>query len=278
MSESKGGPHVEVPGGQLAYEEAGSGIPIVLLHEGIADRRVWNREFPLLAKRYHVVRYDQRGFGGSSPATHPFSFVDDLAAVVRELRLERPVIVGPSMGGAIAMDYALAHPTELRGLFLLAPGLSGMELEMDPEGKEAFDYDERESRAIAAAWSAGNREAAFEGLRKLWCAALTGSALELFRTMVWENTSEVFDSTSERLAERRAPPAAPRLPSMHTPTQVLVGDRDNPCCPRLAMLIAKQVPGARLTPIAGADHLINLSQPQSFDRELAAFLDRVGGA
>jgi pimeloyl-ACP methyl ester carboxylesterase len=65
---------------------------------------------------------------------------------------------------------------------------------------------------------------------------------------------------------------------MHTPTQVLVGDRDNPCCPRLAMLIAKQVPGARLTPIAGADHLINLSQPQSFDRELAAFLDRVGGA
>jgi len=276
MAKSVGSRLLEVPGGSLAYEESGTGVPIVLLHEGIADRRIWNREFPALAKRYRVLRYDLRGFGGSTPATAPFSFVEDLSAVITGLELDRPVLVAPSMGGRIAIDYALDRPTRVRGLFLLAPGLSGMRIEMDPEGKEAFEIDDRESSAIATAWSAGKKEEAFERLRKLWGAALTGPSLELFRTMLEENTAEVFDSRSDRFDHLIGPPAAPRLASLRVPTQVLVGDRDNPSSPRFAMFVADRVPGAGLSRIPGAAHLINLSAPHAFDRELSAFLDRVG--
>jgi 3-oxoadipate enol-lactonase len=266
---------LDVEGGQIAYEEAGEGVPIVLLHEGIADRRVWNREFPMLARSHRVVRYDARGFGRSTAATAPFAFTDDLATLIDHLKLDRPVLVGPSMGGRVVIDYALDHPTKTRGLFLLAPGLSGMQLEFDPEGKEAFDEDDRRSSEVSEAWKRGDKAAAFERLRALWCAALTGPELELFRTMVRENEAEVFESRSDRLDHLTGPPAAPRLGSLKVPTQVLVGDRDNPSSPRFAMYIAKNAPNAGLTRIVGADHLINLSQPREFDRELSGFLGRV---
>ena len=267
---------LEVPGGRIAYEDAGTGPALVLLHEGIVDRRVWDREFPELARRHRVVRYDLRGYGDSTPATEPFSHVDDLDALVEELRIDHPVIIAPSMGGRIAIDYALSDPERMRGIFLLAPGLSGMQIEMDPDGKDAYDEDDRRSSAITAAWTAGQRSEAFEGLRQLWGAALTGPALDHFRTMVDDNAIEVFESRTAAFDRLNEPPAAPRLSQLSVPTQVLVGDRDNPSAPRFAMFIAKNVPGAGLSTIAGADHLINLSQPDAFDRELATFLEHHG--
>jgi 3-oxoadipate enol-lactonase len=264
-----------VPGGKIAYDDAGTGPGIVLLHEGIADRRMWDREFSNLATNHRVVRYDQRGFGGSTPATQPFSWVDDLAALIRELHLDRPVIVGPSMGGAIAIDFALAHPKSTSGLFLMAPGVSGMELEYDPDGREAFDYDQRESTAIATAWKAGRRDEAEELLRKLWAGALQGEALELFRRMVRENSLEVFEDRSAAFAHLDGAPAANRLRELAVPTRVIVGDRDNPSSPRFAMFIARSVPGAELTVVPGADHVLNLSAPAAFDAALTEFLGRV---
>jgi 3-oxoadipate enol-lactonase len=266
---------LDVPGGQLAYDDAGNGRSIVLLHEGITDRRMWDREFANLAGSYRVVRYDHRGFGGSTPATQSFSFVDDLGTVIRELRLDRPVIVGPSMSGAIALDFALAHPESTAGLFLMAPGVSGMQLEYDPEGREAFEYDERESNAIATAWKAGHRDEAEELLRKLWASSLQGTGLELFRRMVRENAPEVFEDRSARLAHLDGAPAARRLHEVAVPTHVIVGDRDNPSSPRFAMYIARSVPGAQLTVVPGADHVLNLSAPAEFDAALGEFLRRV---
>lgn len=266
---------LHVPGGQLAYDEAGQGPAIVLLHEGIADRRMWDREFVSLAANHRVVRYDLRGFGGSTRATERFSYVDDLAALIHDLHLERPVIVGPSMGGAITIDFALAHPQATAGLFLMAPGVSGMELEYDPEGREAFDFDERESKAIAAAWKAGRHDEAEELLRKLWASSLQGDALELFRRMVRENAAEVFEDRSAQFAHLGGAPAAKRLHELALPTRVIVGDRDNPSSPRFAMFIARSVPGAEISVVPGADHVLNLSAPAAFDAALTEFLTRV---
>jgi 3-oxoadipate enol-lactonase len=269
---------LEVPGGKLAYEDAGQDPAIVLLHEGIADRRMWDREFAQLSKNHRTVRYDLRGYGGSTPATAPFSHVDDLAAVVRELHLDRPAIVGPSMGGRVAIDFALAHPGAAAGLFLVAPGVSGMQLEYDPEGREAFEYDDRESTAIANAWKAGRREEAEELLRKLWASALQGEALERFRRMVRENAVEVFEDRSAQFDHLEGPRAATRLKELAIPTRVIVGDRDNPSSPRFAGFIARSIPGAELIVVPGADHVLNLSAPTAFDAALSEFLAGVNRA
>jgi 3-oxoadipate enol-lactonase len=263
---------LDVPNGRLAYDVAGQGPPIVLIHEAIADRRVWDREFPVLARDHRVVRFDLRGYGESPPSTGAFWSVRDLHALIQHLKLERPLIVGASMGGALAIDYALAYPNSVRGLLLVAPGVSGMDLDMFPDAKAALEVDDRESTAAQNAWTQGKPDEAFEHLRTLWGAALTGPALEHFRTMARANMAEIFDSPSGKLEKREAPPAARRLGSVDAPTLVLVGDRDNPFQEHVARYIVKNLPGAKLLMVPGGDHLLNLSRPDAFDRALAGFL------
>ncbi|MDE1821442.1 MAG: alpha/beta hydrolase [Euryarchaeota archaeon] len=254
---------LSVPGGKLAYEEAGKGVPIVLLHEGIADRRMWDREFAQLATHHRVVRYDLRGFGSSGPSTSEFSHVDDLKALLDHLSLHHPLLVGPSVGGRICLDFVIAHPGVAGGLLLIAPGFSGMDYPMFPPG--VFDRDETESKAAAGAWSAGNLEEALGHLRVLWGSALTGKELERFQQMVRENASEVLGETT---GQKERPPkvkAASQLSSIRLPVLVLVGDHDNPAMPHVARYLTEHVEGARLRIVPGADHLLNLTAPAAFD-------------
>jgi len=269
---------LEVSGGTISYEEAGRGRPVVLLHEGIADRRMWDREFPLLARHHHVVRYDFRGYGGSTPATAPFSPVRDLATLLDHVGMTAPVIVGPSMGGGIALDLALAHPEKVGALLLIAPGYSGMDYDHVPGGKAAFERDEALSKAATDAWSAGNLDAAIEHLRQLWASALTGPSLDLFRTMARENPEEVFGDRSGRLATREGEPAAGRLKEIHLPTRILVGDQDNPAMPLLGQFLVRGIAGARFQLVPGADHLLNLSRPDAFDSAIREVTEATAGA
>ena len=266
---------LNVSGGTLAYEEQGRGRPIVLLHEGIADRRMWNREFPMLARDHHVVRYDLRGFGGSAPATSAYSPVLDLVTLLDHAHLEQPLIVGPSMGGKIALDLALAYPDRVGGLLLIAPGYSGMDYDHVPGGRATFERDERLSKAAADAWAAGDLKGATEHLRELWASALSGEALELFRTMVRDNAKEVFEERSAPHETREGAPAAGRLSQVRVPTLLLVGDRDNPAMPHLANYLVRGIPGAQLEIVPGADHLLNLSRPHAFDTAIPKILSRL---
>jgi 3-oxoadipate enol-lactonase len=270
MTASSAAKTLNVPGGQISYEEAGHGQPIVLLHEGIADRRMWNREFPLLARNHHVVRYDLRGYGGSPPATSNFSPVRDLVTLLDERGLSRPLIVGPSMGGKISLDLALAHPEKVGALLLMAPGYSGMDYDHVPGGKATFEKDERLSKAASDAWAAGKLDEATEHLRQLWASALQGSSLELFRTMVRDNAKEVFEERSGQFETREGKPAAGRLGEILVPTRIIVGDQDNPAMPHAANFLARGIAGAQVQLVPGADHLLNLSRPDAFDAALRA--------
>jgi pimeloyl-ACP methyl ester carboxylesterase len=139
--------------------------------------------------------------------------------------------------------------------------------------KPAFEYDDKKSSEIAAAWSNGKSSEAMELLRQLWCSALTGSSLELFMDMVKMNAEEVFNDRSFKQLESR-PPAYKRISSIRVPTTVLVGDRDNPSSVPFAKLAARGIAGARLVTVKGADHLINMSRPKDFETELRLALDR----
>jgi pimeloyl-ACP methyl ester carboxylesterase len=265
---------LDVSGGKIAYEVAGEGRAVVLLHEGIADRRMWNREFTLLGHDHRVARYDLRGYGGSTPATSEYSPVRDLMALLDYLRLERPLIVGPSMGGKIALDLTLAHPEKVGALLLIAPGYSGMDYDHVPGGKSTFERDETLSKAAADAWAAGHLEEATEHLRQLWASALTGSALDLFRTMVRDNAKEIFEERSGHFETREGEPAAGRLKEIRVETRILVGDRDNPAMPHCANFLARGIAGATVQLVPGADHLLNLSKPDAFDTAVRELLER----
>ncbi len=256
---------LDVAGGKLAYDVAGptTGRPIVLIHEAIADRRMWDREFARLSERHRVVRYDFRGFGGSTPATAPYSAIEDLEVLLDHLKLERPLLVGASMGGRVALDFVVAHPDRVGGLLLVSPGFSGMDYPMFPSG--VFEVDEKASKAAYQAFTEGRFDEAFEHLRGLWGAALQGEGLDLFRRMVKENAQEVFLERSAQHETPVQPKAATRLSNVKVPTLILVGDRDNPAMPHVGRYLADHIPGARLRLVQGGDHLLNLTAPKAFD-------------
>lgn len=265
--------YLEVKGGKIAYDVAGpvNGHSIILIHEAIADRRMWNRELRNLAKHYRVLRFDLRGYGSSSPAEKEFSYVDDLNALIEHLDIKRPLLVGASIGGRIAIDFVVAHPGIVRGLLLISPGFSGMDYPMFPEG--VFEVDEKASKAAYDAYAIGNFDAAFEHLRGLWGAALEGKNLQLFRTMVYDNASEVFQERSEQHELPVGTKAATQLAKLNVPLLVLVGDKDNPAMPHVARYLADHVPHAKMKLVPGADHLLNLTAPRAFDEAVEEMMN-----
>jgi 3-oxoadipate enol-lactonase len=270
------GRRLEVKDGKIAYDMAGEGPPVLFIHSAIADRRMWDREIRVFAKGHQAIRFDLRGFGESSPATSSFSYGADIQTLLDHLGAERPYLVGSSMGGAFAIDFALENPARVRGLLLVAPGMSGgFHPPFTPEEQTALDYDDQKSQGIADAWSKGDAPRAFELLRELWCSTLEGANLELFRQMVDQNAAEVFEDRSGNHAVKR-PPAEGRLGAIQAPTTILLGDRDNPSSGSFARRIANAIVGSRLVTVPGADHLVNLSRPVAFDETLTEALKRTG--
>ncbi|MGP8077889.1 MAG: alpha/beta fold hydrolase [Thermoplasmata archaeon] len=244
----------------------------MFIHAGIADCRMWDREFTVFGKDHTVIRYDVRGFGRSPPATAPYSDVADLLAVLDATGTDRASVIGCSAGGRISLDFALAHPNRVDRLVLVASALGGLELSGDPAEKAAFQEEDDRLGPILATYKSGDREAALDGMRRFWCSAQEGPALDLVTTMLRDNLTEIFTDASASHATRLDPPAAKRLGSIRSPTLYLLGDRDAPGMRYIADRTTAAIPGAVLRKIPGADHLINLSRPSEFEAAVRGFL------
>jgi pimeloyl-ACP methyl ester carboxylesterase len=116
---------VNVGGASLYYEAAGAGSPVVLLHGLDLDHRMWDEQVAPLAHAHTVVRYDLRGSGRSTAGSHGGSHAEDLKALLDHLELARVSLVGCSLGGGAAIDFAIAYPDAVRALILASPLLEG---------------------------------------------------------------------------------------------------------------------------------------------------------
>ena len=262
--------HVAIEGGSLYYESAGAGRTIVLLHGGNLDSRMWDDQFAVLRRRYRVIRYDARGFGRSSPADLPFAAHEDLTALLHGLAVERASFVGLSLGGRIAIDFALAHPGMVECLVLAAPGISG--------GTWAAESD--------TVWLGPAREAAHRGdsigVATAWLqspyihSALKDSAVApRIRQMVTDNARFWAGIVRHKDLERPAdPPAAGRLAELHAPILLLVGAADTPFILDVARAISARAPSVRRVDFPGVGHMINLEAAARFNAELTSFLEQ----
>ncbi|MBI1742483.1 alpha/beta fold hydrolase [Candidatus Acetothermia bacterium] len=109
-----------VKGTKLYYEVAGNGHPLVLLHAGGLDSRMWDDQFSVFSEHFRVIRYDMRGFGKSLVGDIPFSFHQDLYDLLKYLYIERTHVLGLSRGATIAIDFTLAYPQMVDALILVA--------------------------------------------------------------------------------------------------------------------------------------------------------------
>lgn len=266
------GEWVEVDGARLFVEVAGEGAPVVLVHAGIADARMWEPQFAPLAARGRAVRYDLRGYGRSAMPPGPFSHVRDLLALLDALAIERAVLVGCSMGGKTAIDAALARPDRIAGLVLVNSALSGF---------GHGDDQPRQWDDLLAADAAGDLERICELEVQIWVDGPSRSPAEVdpaVRDLVYRMNLIALRTEAAGLGEEEEPPssAIDRLGEIAAPTLVVAGALDQPWVLRAADLLVAGIPGAERAVVPDAAHLPSLERPTAFNPLLFAFLDRLG--
>ncbi len=259
----------DVNGAKLYYEVAGSGQPLVLIHAGIADRRMWDEQFEVFAQHYRVIRYDARGFGASDMPPVPFALQDDLYGLMKHQEIEKAYLLGCSIGGSTCLDFSLEHPEMVGALVLVGSGLSGHA--WSNENDSVFN----EAEAAAAA---RDFERANELEMRIWVDG-SNRAPEQVRPGVRERVAEMnmaslrrTDEQEQAQQQRLDPPAAGRLGEIAAPTLVIVGDRDVPDIQRIADVLEQGIPGARKVVMTNAAHVPNMEWPDEFNRIVLDFL------
>ncbi len=252
------------PGALLAAERWGpaGAPPVVLLHAGVADRRgLRGLAERLAAAGRTVVAYDRRGFGDTPPGAEAFSHLDDLLGVLDAAGGGPAWLVGSSMGGALALDAALAAPDRVAGLVLLAPAVSGA-----PEPEEA-DLDPATAAIAAelgAAAGTGDTEATARLEVRLWLdgpAEAEGRVGGEARALALAMAGAVLAHGADDEAGQSGVDAWTRLEEVRAPTTVAWGALDGPAVVALAREVAGRVPGGRGVALPGRAHLPALEAP-----------------
>lgn len=254
---------------QLYFEVAGEGFPLVLLHAGVADSRMWDPQMAALAEQYRVVRFDLRGFGRTMVPPAQFSHHDDVAALLNFLEIEPVYLIGASFGGAVALDFSLAYPGRVKALVLSAPALGGYE----PTSLDMQRFLAKEEAAL----DRGDVAAATELNLRMWVDGLYRSPADVdpaLREQVREMQLQAFSLPIPEGAEDVAlkPPAVERLAEIHAPTLVIAGEQDVPEFLKISEIIARGITGAKKVIIPGVAHLPGLEKPEIFNQLILNFL------
>jgi len=255
---------------KLYYEMAGQGRPLVMIHAGVADNRQWNNEFAFFAQSHQVIRYDQRGYGKSEPIAGEFSHLADFVALLDTLQITEPLILmGCSMGGGLALDFALAHPARVKALLMVGSGPSGLELPVVTPPK----FAEAEK-----AFEAGDLDLVAEIETQIWFDGQGRSPEQVnqpMRKLLYAMNRLALAHEVKQLGQRlpNSPtPAFERLHTLTVPVLVIVGAHDTPYILAAAEYLIKKLPSARKVVITDAAHLPNMDHPQEFQQIMQNFL------
>ncbi len=258
----------------IAFDDEGSGDPIVLLHAGVADRRMWAPQLPLLAPTHRVIRPDARGFGESLPPAGPWSHHTDVLALLDELLIPSCHLVGASMGAGVAVEAALARPDAVASLVLAAPSgalLGEAPTELVPVWAAEVDALDRGDVAAAVevnlrAWVDGPVRAP-DVVDDEVRSAVGRMQREAFELPEWD-----METAPEH---ELSPAASTRLGELRCPILVVVGEADQPSVIATAERIAAEAPDARLAVWPASGHMLTLERPTAFAAAVLEFLAEV---
>jgi pimeloyl-ACP methyl ester carboxylesterase len=270
-------PTAETNGIETYYESHGEGDPIVLVHGGWADRRMWGAQVEALSESYRVITYDLRGHGETGPSAEPRYTVDlfaaDLRALVEELSLARPVICGLSLGGMIAQSYA-ARSGELSALVLAGTPVS-----------TRFTLRDRLQTLLVPKWSMTL------SVRLLGPKRYANWAFRLARRLRGEAWFGRDEAVQEYVRETMAGFDAREftkvvgaiygfrgvdLAAIDVPTLVVNGEDESGSVLDHAAHMVRTIPDARSVVIPDAGHTVTMENPGAFTAELRTFLTATG--
>ncbi|WP_309059537.1 alpha/beta hydrolase [Streptomyces sp.] len=254
--------------GDLAYLDTGSGDPVVLIHSGYVDHRVWDAQIPALAAHYRVIAPDVRGHGSSANATEPFRWADDLAGLLRHAGAGPAVLVGLSMGGVIATDTVLEHPELVRAVVTCGAATGD------------FQYTDPWHREIQAESARALGAGDIEGWLKAFLSVAPGphrtagdidpDILRRLREMALHTLSK--HTPDEKDQHVPVTGSWARLPQIGVPVLTVNGGLEPDDMHAAAERLAGAVPDGRSVTIDGTGHYPNMERPEVFNRVLLDFL------
>lgn len=255
---------VEVDGLRLAYRRSGHGRPVMFVHGGAEDGRVWTPQLDALSDEFTVIAWDEPGAGGSDDVPDTFGlsdYADCLGAMIRALGVLPTAVVGLSWGTTVILELYRRDPAAVRSI-VLADGYAGWRGSLGADTADARLAGVREAMAESAerfdptlpGLFAGDPPAQFVPLLEAMAADVRRSSmLTALTAMARADLTDV-------------------LPTVQVPTQLVWGALDVRSPLAVAHELEHRIPGARLTVIPDCGHMSNLEAPRSFNEVVRTFL------
>jgi len=262
-------PSATVNGHSIAYEDAGQGPAVLLIHGFPLDRRMWREQVASLSSRYRLVAPDLPGFGESDPPPAEkltmVAMADLLAGFCGELDLPRPLVVcGLSMGGYIALEFWRRHGAEVRSLILC-------DTRAEPDAAEAAAGRLKTADEVT---KSGVVAVADLLIKKLFAPATFNeqpNVVEATRDMMCDATPAGVAAALRGMAERAD--FTPLLGQIDTPALLVGGQHDGITPPADMRQMAQALPRAEFLEIPAAGHMAPLEQPEKVNLEIGRFLE-----
>jgi len=266
-------------GVRLYYEEAGTGTPIVFVHEFSGDLRSWEPQLQHFSRRYRCIAFNARGYPPSDVPTRVSSYspglaVEDIVAVMRHLGVRRAHIMGCSMGSQSTLHFGLTHPRQAITLTAIGAG-SGSSF-------SSRDEQKRTAEANAQRYERDGLAAVLERIRK----APNRLRLKRKNPRAWEDFGKRFLEHSaqgcaniQRGVQARRPPLTKlgrEFAALTVPTHLVVGDEDTAAVDA-SLFIKRTCPAASLTIAPATGHLVNLEEPELLNSLTEKFYALVEG-
>jgi 3-oxoadipate enol-lactonase len=257
---------LNVNAAEIHVEEAGEGKTIIFVHGTMMDSRLWAPQVEVLKLGFRVITYDLRGHGRSSPLPGmPFSHVADLEGIINAMGIDSAIIVGESVGGVIATNFAYEHRHRTRGLVLVSSELVGA------------PNDENHIRFLAslklAVRTGGPEKATKRYMESELMKMVSRKPLarkrveEMLSNHKWEVYMEGSPSGFKKAISRL------ELSELRTPALVVYGEKDIPRFIEIAKILASNIPEAGLVAIPETGHFPSLESPDYFNSKLIEFAD-----
>jgi len=246
--------------------------PLLLVHAGFQDRTMWDAQSFAFREKYRLITLDLPGHGETKDGPQRPEAAHVLLTVMDSLKLEKASILGLSLGSAVALEFASRHPERVEKLILAAPGIAGWE-ENRKLDTTTVSYFEKLAQTLAA----GDTVAATAHFLQCWYAGPKRKTAQLPQE-VSDYGQEITLRNMRRHRGHSAWPSFPapttihRLNEVSMPVLILTGNLDMPEVLQVAGFLKKKLKKARLVSFRNAAHMLNLEQPDRFNKEVLQFL------
>jgi len=249
---------IRIDGENHLVRIGGGGEPLLLLHAGVADSRMWQSHMEKLSEQHFVIAPDLRGFGQTPLPDGPFSYRRDITAILDKHHIHKTWIIGASFGGRLGVNFSLHHPERVKGLVLISPILGGFN-----PSEEIRAFNQKEDELLAG----GDLKGATEKNLRMWVDGPNRSASDLdheVRSQIQKMQYQVFEIPVPAGAkvEDDDSDAMDRMGEIDCPILIVTGDQDHQAVLEHAEVVARGIPGAMLHKVNGAGHMVSMEQPE----------------